>query len=329
MQLESLKVFCDIARCRSFSQAARLNDLSQSAASQIVLQMEKHLRVRLIDRSTRPLQLTPLGQRYYEGCRQLVEGYFELEASIRGARADVEATVQVAAIYSVGLGDMGKYVERFTAEHPGARVHVDYLHPDRVYDKVLDGTADFGLVSFPRPTRKWEVLPWREEVMVVACAPSHRLAGQSAVRPQDLDGERFVAYDRNLVIRRRLDRFLREHGVAVAVACEFDSIENIKKAVEISAGVALLPEPTLRREVQSGTLVAVPLSGCALTRPLGIIHRRHHSLSTAARRFIDLLRHPDAAAPLPNGSGGAPAGGGPSSRAKEHRGRNGAARVAH
>jgi DNA-binding transcriptional LysR family regulator len=290
MQLESLKLFCDVARCRSFSQAAQLNKLTQSAASQAVLHLEEHLNVLLIDRSVRPLQLTPLGQRFYEGCRPLVDQYFELEASLRSAGAEVEASVEVAAIYSVGLGDMGKYVERFKAEQPGARVRIDYLHPDRVYEKVADGTADFGLVSFPQPSRKWEVVPWREEEMVLACAPSHRLAGRKSVRVPELTGERYVAFDKALVIRRQVDKFLREQGTTVEVACEFDSIENIKKAVEELSGVALLPEPTIRREMKAGSLVALPLSGARLVRPLGIILRRHHRLGTTALRFMDLLR---------------------------------------
>jgi DNA-binding transcriptional LysR family regulator len=298
MQLESLKLFCDVARCRSFSQAAQLNGLTQSAASQAVLHLEEHLTVQLIDRSVRPLQLTPLGQRFYEGCRPLVEQFYELEASLRSA--EVEATVEVAAIYSVGLGDMGKYVERFKAEQPGARVRIDYLHPDRVYEKVGDGTADFGLVSFPRPSRKWEVVPWRDEEMVLACAPSHRLAGRKSVRPAELSGEKYVAFDKALTIRRQVDKFLREQGTAVEVACEFDSIENIKKAVEELSGVALLPEPTLRREVKAGSLIALPLGGARLVRPLGIILRRHHRLGATALRFMDMLRSPgDAHSPPP------------------------------
>jgi DNA-binding transcriptional LysR family regulator len=304
MQIESLKVFCDVARCRSFSQAAQLNHLTQSAASQAVLGLEKHLKAQLIDRSVRPLHLTPLGQRFYEGCRALVEQYFQLEASLRSAGAEIEATVEVAAIYSVGLGDMGKYVERFQAEQPGARVHIDYVHPDRVYEKVVDGTADFGLVSFPRPSRRWDVIPWRDEEMVLACAPSHALAGRTLLRPADLAGERYVAFDKALVIRRQVDRFLREQGAAVEVACEFDSIENIKKAVEELSGVALLPEPTLRREVKGGTLVAVPLSGANLVRPLGIILRRHHKLGASALRFMEMLRTAgDSHSPGPDGNG--------------------------
>jgi DNA-binding transcriptional LysR family regulator len=193
---------------------------------------------------------------------------------------------------------MSQYVDRFTTEHPHARVHVDYLHPDRVYEKVRDGTADFGLVSCPRHSRQWDIVPWREEMMVLVCSPAHPLAQLKSIRPQDLEGEKFIAYDRNLPIRRHIDRFLRKHKVAVALAFEFDNIENIKQAVEVSAGVALLPDITVRREVHSGTLVAVPLSGSGLVRPMAIIHRRHHKLSSTALRFLDMLRQADPPASL-------------------------------
>jgi DNA-binding transcriptional LysR family regulator len=305
MQLESLKVFCDIARCRSFSQAAAENDLTQSAASQIVLQLERRLGLQLVDRSTRPLQLTGAGQRYYEGCRGLVEQYLDLEASLRRSQDELEANVQVAAIYSVGLGDMGHFVERFHAAHPGVQVRVEYVHPDRVYDKVFDGTADFGLVSFPRKQRDLVVEPWREEPMVLACAPAHPLARLKAVRVGQVDELKFVAFDKGLVIRREVDRFLREHGVAVQVVMEFDNIENIKKALEVTPTVALLPEPTLRQEVDVGTLVAIPLTSGRLVRPLGIIRRRQHRLGKNAELFKRLLLEAQTAheGPSCNGAG--------------------------
>lgn len=296
MQFEALKVFCDVARCRSFSQAAADNDMSQSAVSQLVLMLEKRVAVQLIDRSTRPLQLTALGQRYYAGCKGLLEQFHELEASLRQTQLEEDATIQVAAIYSVGLSDMGQLIERFEKQHPGTKVHVEYLHPNRVYERVLDRTADLGLVSFPRRSRELEVLPWRAEPMVVACSPSHPLAGQRNVKPAQLEGEKFVSFDRELPIRREVDRFLREQGVSVEVVMEFDNIENIKKAVEVNAGLALLPEPTLRREVQAGSLTALSLQGASFTRPLGIIRGRQHRLHTTILRFIDLLRD---GAPLP------------------------------
>ncbi len=289
MQFESLKVFCDVARNRSFSQAALMNQVTQSAVSQMVAQLEKRMGVQLIDRSTRPLQLTPLGRTYYEGCRSLLEQYTQLEASLKSAQARVEGSVQVAAIYSVGLGNMGQYVEAFVAQAPDAEVHIEYLHPNQVYEKVLEGSVDLGLVSYPRRLSKLAVTAWREEPMVLACPPNHALAGLGAVRIARLAEVKYVHFSKELVIRREVDRFFRNRKVSLDIALEFDNIENIKKAVEIGAGVALRPEPTFRKEVATGTLVAVPLADAQMVRPLGIIYRRHHKLSLAAQRFLDLL----------------------------------------
>lgn len=290
MQFESLRLFCDVVRLRSFSQAARMNHVTQSAASQMVLQLERRLGVQLIDRSTRPLQTTPVGRTYFEGCRDLVEQYAELEATIRNAKDELDAIVQVVAIYSVGLGDMGNLVHHFKAQHANARIQIDYLHPNEVYERVSGGTADFGLVSYPRRSRELLVLPWREEEMVLACSPRHRLAGQASVKPDELTGEKFISFDKNLMIRRGVDRFLRDHGVSVEITHVFDNIENIKKAIELDAGIALLPFATVHREVKASTLVALPLSGCRFVRPLGIIQSRQHNLSSTALRFRELLR---------------------------------------
>jgi DNA-binding transcriptional LysR family regulator len=127
--------------------------------------------------------------------------------------------------------------------------------------------------------------------MVVVCPRGHALARFKRVHPARLDGEKYVAFEKRLVIRREVDRFLRDHGVRPEAAFEFDSIENIKKAVEVGTGVALLPEPTIRQEVNAGSLVGLRLDGARLVRPLGIIHCRQQHLGTAALAFIDLLRH--------------------------------------
>jgi DNA-binding transcriptional LysR family regulator len=297
MQLEAIKVFCDLATLRSFSKAAAANGKSQPAVSRIVHELERRLKGQLIDRSHRPLLLTPLGQAYFEGCRQLLEQYLQLEASLIQS-PPLALTVRVAAIYSVGLSDIHQYKERFEAEHPHVRAHVDYLHPEQVYERIRDGAADFGLVSFPRLARDLVVLPWREEEMVVACPPGHPLAQFSSVRLEQLAGEKFVAFEERLTIRHEIDRLLGDHGVTVEVAAAFDNIESIKKGIEVGAGLALLPEPTFRQEVQDGSLRAVRLEGSALIRPLGIVYRRKVPPGAAAGDFIRLLRGDGSPPPL-------------------------------
>jgi DNA-binding transcriptional LysR family regulator len=290
VNLKSLKVFCDIVSRRSFSKAAADNGLSQSSASQVVGQLEAHLGVRLIDRSTRPPAATREGQIFYEGCRKILTAYEALEDQVRTLHDEVAGRVRVAAIYSVGLHHMSRYVQDFMSRHPKANVRLEYLHPDRVLESVEQGQADIGIVSYPRSTRTLEAEPWREEPMVLVCAPGNPFAGRVQVALGELHGQRMVAFDSDLVIRHELDRALAAASAEPAIVMEFDNIETIKRAVEIDAGVALLPEPTVGRELAAGTLAAVRLAGDELIRPLGIIHARGKPLPPTAERFVELLR---------------------------------------
>jgi DNA-binding transcriptional LysR family regulator len=290
MHLKSLKIFCDVVYRRSFSRAAEDNGISQSGVSQVITQLEHRVGVKLIDRSKRPFALTPEGEMYYEGCRKIVDRYFALEEEVRSLHGEVAGRVRVAAIYSVGLHHMSHYVQEYMTQYPKANVRLEYLHPHRVYDAVENDQADLGLVSYPKSSRTIKALLWREEPMMLVCAPGHRFARRERVAFEELGGEAVVSFDADLTIRREIDRALAAHNAEARVVMEFDNIETIKRAVEIGAGVAFLPEPTIAREVAAGTLAAVPLTTNELVRPLGILHRRGKELGVTVRRFIELLR---------------------------------------
>jgi len=290
MHLKSLKVFCDVVGKRSFSRAADENGISQPGASQMVHQLEEHLGVRLIDRTKRPFVLTPEGEVYYNGCRKIVQRYFALEEEVRTLHEEVAGRVSVASIYSVGLSHMNRCLQKFLQAYPKANVRLQYQHPRRVYELVETDQVDLGLVSYPKSTRTIKATSWREEPMVLVCSPDHRLAKMPAVSMKDLEGVELVSFDLDLEIRQELDRVLAAHDVEVHTAMEFDNTETIKRAVEINAGVAILPEPTVDREVAAGTLVARTIADADLHRPVGIIHRRNKVLGKTARRFMQLLQ---------------------------------------
>jgi len=290
MHLKSLKVFCDVVGWRSFSRAADENGISQSGASQLVHHLEEYLGVRLIDRSKRPFVLTPEGQAYYDGCQKLVRRLYSLEEEVRSLHQEVAGRVTVASIYSVGLSHMSRFVQDFLRQHPKANVHLQYQHPERVYELVRNDRADVGLVSYALETRSIQVTPWRDEPMVFVCAPSNPYAERASLAITDLEGTPFVGFDERLRIRAELDKALATRGVEVRVVMEFDNIETLKRAVEIDAGVTLLPLPTVTAEVEAGTLIARSLSDVELYRPLSIIQRRGAELGRTARRFIELLR---------------------------------------
>ncbi len=289
MDLDQLQLFRDIAQTRSISRGAAMNRLTQSAASQAVQEMERRLGVQLLDRSRRPLNVLPAGQLLHDFARDVLRRKQDLLAQLEELKAERSSVVRVAAIYSVGLGEMAKLEEEFRRRMPGVRIEVSYLRPEKVYQAVAEDRVDLGLVSYPASTREVAATPWREEPMVVACNPRHRLAGRKSLPVAELDGEMFIGFDEDLPISREIERFLREHGVRVQVPLRFDNIQSMKEALRIEQAVAILPLPMLEPDAAEGRLVAVRLEE-PLTRPLGVLQRRRKVLTAAARVFLEVLR---------------------------------------
>ena len=294
MDLERAKLFRDIAQSRSVSKGARQNGISQSAASQHLQDLEEQLGLALLDRGSRPLLVTDAGKLYLEMCRDLLRRRDEFQAALERMKTEVEGTVRVASIYSVGLSEMSQLEQEFSRRYPEAHLDVEYLRPEKVYEAVVTDRADLGLLSYPEATKEVTVLPWRQEEMVVAASPYHALAEKSEVRPEDLEGLDFVGFDEDLPIRRDIDRFLREHHVEVNLTLHFDNLQMIKEAVAHGEGVSIMPARIMEEEVKQGRLVPIPISSLRLYRPVGIVHRRKKRFHRAGQAFLELLREPPA-----------------------------------
>ncbi len=296
MPFDHLRLFKEIAQSGSVSRGAELSGVSQSAASQCLLELERSLEAELLDRSRRPMKLTEAGRLYLEFCRDVLLRKEELEAGIDRLKEETEGSVRVAAIYSVGLSEMSELEKEFRRRCPKGKLAVEYLRPERVWEAVEAGRAELGLMSYAEGTREMAVLPWRREEMVVVAAPDHRLAKRAAVKPEELDGEEFVSFDEDLPIRKHVDRFLRERGVNVRVSLHFDNIQTIKEAVAQGAGLSIMPARILRAEEAQGRLALVALEGGGLFRPLSIVHRKKRRFRRAALDFLNLLQEQPAGA---------------------------------
>jgi DNA-binding transcriptional LysR family regulator len=267
-----------------------MNEVSQSAASQHIQEVERRMGTVLLDRSTRPLQVTEAGRLYLEFCRDVLRREGDFEAALDGFRRSAEGRVRVAAIYSVQLSEMAELEAEFSRLYPDAELRVEYLRPEKIYEAVSSDRADIGLVSYPEGTREITAIPWRQEEMVLAASPYHPLAARSVVRPADLSGVDFISFDEDLPIRDAIDRFLEEHVVQVRRAFHFDNLQMVKEAVEQRAGVAILPARVMHAELAQGRLSAIPFENAALYRPLGIIHRRRKRFNRVGQAFLDLLQ---------------------------------------
>lgn len=300
--LENLRLFRDIAHARSVSKGAKLNQISQSAASQQMQELERHLGVTLLDRTTRPLTLTNAGKLYLDYCRDSLRRRDELETALHRLKHDKQGKVHIAAIYSVGLSEMSDIEARFSMHYPQGELVVSYLRPEKVFEAVQEDRADLGLVSYAESTRDVVALPWREEEMVVAAAPQHPLAGHGTITAADLQDQAFIGFDEDLPIQQDIDRYLRERRVTVDTIFRFDNLQMIKEAVTHGIGLSIMPRRVMEDDLAHGRLVSLRLTPSDLFRPVRIIHRRRKAFSELAQGLLGILRQltPEASSELLN-----------------------------
>lgn len=290
MQIESLKVFCDLTETESFTKAAQINGVTQSAVSQQISSLERQFKSLLIERSKKKFRLTREGQVLYDYSKQIIATYESLHNRLQELKDIISGTIRVATIYSIGLHDLPPYIKRFLKSYPTVNVHVEYRRANQVYEDVLGNVVDMGLVAYPSRDSKLDIVALRKDPMVLICHPQHPFAKLKSVKLKTLAGQKFVGFEPDIPTRKALDKAFRERGVEIRHVMEFDNIETVKRAVEIDAGVAVVPQTTITQEVSDQTLAAVPIDDGDLVRPLAAIYKKNKVLSPAMKQLLALLK---------------------------------------
>lgn len=293
MQIESLKVFCDLAETESFTKAAQINGVTQSAVSQQISSLERQFKSLLIERSKKKFRLTREGQVLYEYSKQIIQTYDALQSQLQEIKDIISGTIRVATIYSIGLHDLPPYIKQFLKDYPTVHVHVEYRRANQVYEDVLGNVVDLGLVAYPSKDPKLEIIPLRKDPLVLICHPQHPFAKQKTIKLKNIANQKFIGFEPDIPTRKALDKILKEHGVAVHNVLEFDNIETVKRAVEIDAGISIVPQATISQEISKQTLASVQLDDGDFFRPLAAIYKKNKVLSPAIRQFVSILKEND------------------------------------
>ncbi len=289
MQIENFKIFADLVETKSFSKAAKLNGITQSAVSQQARSMERNFKTLMIDRSQKQFNLTREGQRIYDAAKEILHVYEKLLSELQEMKKVISGTIRISTIYSIGLHELPPYIKKFLHDYPSVNVRIEYRRSNLVYEDILHNSVDFGLVAFPQKLRQIETIPFRNDRLVLITHPNHPLAKSTEVDLKTLAGHKFIGFDPDIPTRKAVDQIFRDNKLEITPVMEFDNIETVKRAVEIDHGIAIVPHATVVQEVKQGTLSAVPFKGKEFTRPLAILHRKGRVLTPAMKRFMTHL----------------------------------------
>lgn len=290
MNIQTAKIFCDIVEMKNFSRTAEINGISQSAVSQQLAQLEMAHKTQFIERKKRPIELTVAGEIFYKACKDILDRYDQLNSELSALKRS-SSRINLAAIFSIGMHTLQPYVQKFMSIYPEMVLSVEYLDAKEIYDRLLRGAIDIGIVAIPHRDRNVDVYPFENEPLLLACSPSHPLASEKEIDIHQIQGERFIAFSKEIPTRQFIDTILNRYRTSVRVAMEFDNIETIKRAVEINSGISILPAPAIRNELHNGTLKALEFSNEKFFRPTGILVRKDKIMSKAGQYLIELLRN--------------------------------------
>jgi len=290
MQIESLKVFCDLVDSESFTKSAQINGITQSAISQQIATMERNFKSLLIERSKKKFRLTREGQVLYDYSKQILQHYRNLDHKMQEVRNVISGTIEVATIYSIGLHDLPHYIKGFMQKYPTVNVHVEYRNASLVYEDVLCNVADLGLVAYPVTDPRLIIVPLRKEPLVLICSPQHPFAELKSITLKELNGQKLISFEPDTPTRKALDKILNRHGVTAEHVMEFDNVETVKRAVEIGAGISIVPLSTVAKEIEKQSLAVVEISDGEFFRPIAAIYKKHRVLSPAIKQFLAILK---------------------------------------
>lgn len=291
MQMEALRMFCDVVAAKSFTRAAEWNDRTQAHASNLFLALERAFGTRLAERRHGCFQLTAAGELCHRHFLEILRLHDEVEPQMQAARKAAAGIIELAACYSIGLHQLPPCLHRFRRAFPTAEVRVRYHLIDRVHDAVLNDEVNLGLVCYPRRRRSPAIDLFRHERLMLVCHPRHPLAACQTVTLAGLTGQRFVAWT-----EIRSSPFLKDipghQRHLFEPAHEFHEAEMVKRVVEMGAGVAILPETIVQSEVANRVLAAVPFADAGCTEPLAVIYRQDRKLTPVMENFIAALKQP-------------------------------------
>lgn len=284
MTIRHLKVFLAVAETGKMSAAADQLFIAQPSVSQAIADIEKYYNVRLFERISRKLYITPAGEQLLDYARHIVALFDEMELEMKYSAE--HTTLKIGGTVTVGTTILSELVSRFEAENPPVTLTVLVDNTPVIESMILKSDLDLGIVEGEVSSEDLIQIPAVEDEMVLICGPGHPFSGRKTVSLDELQGQYFVIREKGSRARSFFEKILDKEGVEIVEKWTCTNTEAIKNAVMGGQGLAVLSKRLVEREFEQGRLCILSIQGIRLLRNFTLIYHKNKFLSPPLKAFV-------------------------------------------
>ncbi|MDR6521283.1 DNA-binding transcriptional LysR family regulator [Variovorax paradoxus] len=287
--IRQLRAFLAVYQLKKLSAAAQRLFVTQSAVSMLIRQLEEGLDTRLFDRTTRSLKATAAAEQMMVTVERILRDVDSLSNDFRELAALERGRVTLAITPTLAAFLLPDAMRAFNEQHPGVRVLVNDCAPDQFVSRIIGEHVDFGIGTPERPGAEVEVQRLMRDHLALVCREDHPLAKARVVRWSDLAGHPLITVRPGYGVRPLIDGTAAEAGVALDVVNEVSFLSTAIWMTGAGMGASIMPSAFARAEADPSLVIKV-LSSPRVARDISIVTKRGHSLSAAARAFVEALK---------------------------------------
>lgn len=283
--LKQLDVFAAVAREGSVTRAASWLNLTQSATSMALSDLETQLGARLFDRVGRRLQLNELGSRLLPLAQETVARASEIEDIASGDQPGI-GRLRIGASLSIGNYLMPQLIGDYMQMHPDAEISLDVGNTRHVIEAVKQFSCDIGFIEGFCHEPDIEMLPWVEDELVIFCGAAHPLAGRATISPEELAQAHWILREPGSGTREVFDNAVAGRLPTLKVRLELSHTEAIRRAVEAGIGIGCASRMTLADSLAQQRIAILPTPFLDLRRSLFILRHKARYQTRSLRDFM-------------------------------------------
>jgi len=297
LNLNQLKVFCEVVERKGFTRAAEALYLTQPAVSRQVQELERHYGVELFEQIGKRIYPTEAGNTLYSYAKDIFHTLDDLDVDINELKGLKAGHMRIAASATAGTYLLPPLLGKFKRKYPGVEVTLEIHNSQQVETMLMElHHLDLGVTERPVLDTALYSEPFDTDELLVITAPDHPFTEKASVTATDLEGERFIMREQGSGTRTLLDEEFSRLNLRVRPIMELGSTAAVKQAVAAGLGISIISSRSIRLEVAAGLLKPMRCTDLRLVREIRYVHHKDKRLSRAATAFLQILKkaYPDA-----------------------------------